>query len=72
MKRILYYIVVMFAFILLLPFAILGTILWIYLKLALILIGELSKYVRNAAKMPKWFECFLSYVMYITGLKNED
>ena len=66
MKKVLYYIIVMFTFVLLLPFSILATILWLYSILINALIRKPCKYVRDAAKMPKWFGCFANYLDYIT------
>lgn len=65
MKKVLYYVIVMFTFVLLLPFAILATILWLYSILINALVRKLCNYVRNTAKMPKWFGYFANYLYYI-------
>ena len=66
MKKVLYNIIVVFTFVLLLPFAILATILWLYSILIRVLVRKSCKYVRDVAKMPKWFEYFTKYIDYIT------
>lgn len=66
MKKVLYHIIVVLTFVLMLPFAILATILWLYSRIICVLVRKSCKYVRDAAKMPKWFEYFANYIDYIT------
>lgn len=66
MKKMMYYAIVVFTFVLMLPFPILATILWLYSRLMYKVVRKLSKYVRDAAKMPKWYDYFAKYIVYIT------
>ena len=70
MKRILFHVAVVFSFVLLLPFAVLSTILYIYSRLVFFLMRKSSDYVRGAAKVPKWFDYFTDYLVYITDFKR--
>ena len=67
MKKILFHVIVVFTFVLMLPFAVLASILVIYLGLVQILLRKPCAYVRGTEKIPKWFGYFSDYIVYITN-----
>ena len=68
MKKVVYYTLCVVTFILLIPCAVILTIVHYYMLFVRFLITKPTHYCRDAVKMPKWFELYCNYIDKLLGL----